>query len=90
MSKNSKGSAAGWIVNILLSLLVLLGFVCFFAVIWYINTYGDMGFDSIMFTLLSGLGGVQDGLVSDYILEGLIPAVICTLISFFIIFFRAN
>ena len=37
---------------------VTIGFVSLFAALWYIDVCGDTGFDSILFTLQSSLGGV--------------------------------
>lgn len=34
---------------------------------WYLLTYGDIGFNSILFTLMSGLGGVESRLVMKFL-----------------------
>ena len=65
------------VLTVILSVIMLICFGLFFAARWYFLTYGDIGFESIMFTMLSGLNGVQSGLVSDYIVKGLIPTVLC-------------
>jgi len=65
----------GWTV------LVFIADLCFFAARWYIRTYGDLGFDSIIFTLFSDLGGVQSGLVWSFCLKALLPTVLCTALS---------
>ena len=57
--------------------LLLLAGLCFFAARWYIKTYGDLGFDSILYTVFSDLGGVQSGLVWSFCLKALLPAVLC-------------
>ena len=64
-----------------LTLLLLLAFVCYFAARWYVNIYGHTGFDSILFTLQSSLDGVQSDLVHSFLLRGLLPAVVCTVLS---------
>lgn len=76
--------------RILLSLLILLGFVCFFAAKWYVDVYGRLGFDSILYTLLSNLNGVQPGLIRSYLKGGLCPALLCTALTCFVLFFRAK
>ena len=69
-----------WTV-VLLTLLLCFAFACFFAARWFVNVYGRIGFDSILFTLQSSLSGVQSDLVRSYLLDGLLPAVCCTVLS---------
>ena len=64
-----------------LSILLLISFVCFFAARWFVTVYGRIGFDSILFTLQSSLSGVQSDLVRSYLLNGLLPALVCTALS---------
>ena len=66
---------------VVLTLLLLFAFVCFFAARWFVTVYGRIGFDSILFTLQSSLDGVQSDLVRSYLLGGLLPAVLCTALS---------
>lgn len=66
-------------------LLVSIACVCFFAAKWYLDTYGRVGFDAILFTLQANLNGVQSGLIRSYLLKGLLPALLfsaalCTLL----------
>ncbi len=70
------------------ALILLLGFLCFFSAKWYIDTYGQMGFDSILYTLRSNLTGVQSDLVESYLEKGLTPALICWTVVFCLLFFR--
>ena len=66
---------------IALTMLLMLGFLCFFAARWFVTVYGRIGFDSILFTLQSSLSGVQSDLVQSYLLRGLLPALVCTALS---------
>ena len=66
---------------VVLTLLLLFAFVCFFAARWFVTVYGRIGFDSILFTLQSSLDGVQSDLVRSYLLGGLLPALLCTVLS---------
>ena len=74
--KESKPARRGGSLSVLLSILLALACLCFFAAVWYTGTYGDTGFDSIVYTLFSDLGGTQSGLVLDFCLKALLPAVL--------------
>lgn len=50
--------------------------VILFADIWYVNTYGHINFDSILFTLTANLSGTSSSLFFLYLLEGLLPALL--------------
>ena len=85
-----KRSALHITLSIVLAVVLLLAFILYFAARWYINTYGDLGFESIMFTLLSGLNGVQSGLIGDYLVDGLLPAVGLWLAVSAVVFFTSH
>lgn len=75
--KRTTNHKAGRVVGTVLSILALgLGLVCIFAAGWYVGTYGDIGFDSIVYTLLSANRGTQSDLVNNYLRYGLLPALI--------------
>lgn len=61
---------------IALSALFALAMIALFADIWYALTYGHVNFDSILFTLTSDLSGTSSALFWDYVLKGLLPAVL--------------
>ena len=61
-----------------LTVLLLFSFLIFFAARWFVDVYGRIGFDSILFTLRSSLSGVQSDLVRSYLMGGLLPALLCT------------
>ena len=73
--KNHLPGTVGW------SVLILAAGLCFFAARWYMKTYGDLGFDSILYTVFSDLGGVQAGLIWSFCLKALVPAVLCTVLG---------
>ncbi len=66
------------LVPALLCLLSFAAMLCFFSTLWYKDVYGDTGFDSVLYTLTGGLGGVQSGLVISFLSGALLPAVLCT------------
>lgn len=68
------------------TLLMMVGFLLFFAARWYLATYGNTGFDSILFTLFSDLGGVESDLILSFLLKAGLPALACTLVAAVLIF----
>ena len=76
--------------NVLLALALLLGSLCFFSAWWYLRTYGNIGFDSVLFTLTGGLGGVSNDLVKSYLSGGLFPAVATAFLVYLFLFFPAE
>lgn len=66
---------------------VLVAFLCFFSARWFVRVYGRTGFDSILYTLTAGLNGVQTGLVSQYLLQALLPSLVCGGLTAFLLFY---
>lgn len=52
-------------------------FLCFFAAAWYVRVYGRIGFDSVLYTLTGGLGGLSEELFVSFLTGAVLPAVIC-------------
>ncbi len=78
-SSNVKRPALGGILLQLgMGLLAFLAWLAFFSTVWYRRVYGDTGFDSVLYTLFGGIGGVQSGLLLDYVFGALLPAVVFT------------
>lgn len=71
----SKKSAFAAVIS---AILIFLGVLCFFSAVWYINVYGKVGFDAILYTLFSNIGGAETSLVYGYLLYAALPAVIVT------------
>lgn len=71
---------------ILCSIPLIFGIACLFATSWYISVFGDLGFESILFTLLSDLSTTESTTVYDYLLRGLLPTVLCSAALLFVIF----
>ena len=85
---NNKTNKNGILGRILLAILLFFAFSCFFSARWYIETYGDLGFDSILYTLFNGLGGVQSGLVAEYFVNALVPSVLVSAVVYLFLFIR--
>ena len=48
------------------ALLLFLGGICYFSARWYTYLYGDMGFNSVLVTLLSGVNGVESTIMESF------------------------
>ena len=60
------------------ALILFPAFLCFFSARWFVNIYGRIGFDSILYTLNSSLGGVEPELLLQYLLKALLPSCLST------------
>ena len=65
---------------ILGSLLVVTAILAYYSAKWYVDIYGQIGFDAILYTLLVDLGGVEKSLVLKYIRGALIPTIFFSVI----------
>ena len=60
------------------ALILFPAFLCFFSARWFVNIYGRIGFDSILYTLTSSLGGVEPELLIQYLLKAFLPCLLST------------
>lgn len=66
--------------RVFFGLLLFVGALSFFAAKWYIDVYGQTGFDSVLFSLFSGVDDVQSGLITAFLEEALFPAAVATVL----------
>lgn len=66
------------IAAVICCLLLFIAFLAFSSAKWYVETYGQLGFDSILYTLFSNLNGVESDLLVRYAKAAIVPTVICT------------
>ena len=71
------------LLDILYAAVLFLGFLCFFSGRFYVSTFGRLGFDSVLYTLSAGLGGVQSGQITRWLLLGFLPSVGLTVLTVF-------
>ena len=64
---------------------LFLGFLIFFSGRFYVSIFGRLGFDSVLYTLTAGLGGVQSGQFTRYILRAFLPTVLSTVLTVFLL-----
>ena len=60
---------------------LFIGYLCFFSGRWYVSSFGRLGFDSVLFTLTSGVSGVQSGQITGFLTQGFLPAVLLTVLT---------
>ena len=68
------------------SLFFVVMLLLYFSALWYIRRFGETGFDSVMFTLLSNMGGVNGDLLGSYVIEGVLPTVLVSALSIYVLF----
>ncbi len=79
-----------YLKNIIIVFAFFLSFLAFFSAEWYVNIFGKIGFRAIIFTLFSPMEGTASGIVYDWLLKGLLPTVICTVLLSLFYFLRFN
>jgi len=71
--------------DIVCASVLFLGFLCFFSGRFYVSTFGRLGFDSVIYTLSAGLGGVQSGQITGWLLRGFLPAILLTPLTYWLL-----
>ena len=66
MRRNNRSKILAVAAGVACLLLLVISLVCFYSANWYVTTYGKTGFDSIIYTLFSNLGGTQYELIVRY------------------------
>lgn len=79
MNANKPSKIKEYLLAFLTVFGLFLGFLAFFSGLWYCEAYGDVGFDSILFTLTNGIRGVGRKLGIWYLLAALLPAIASTI-----------
>lgn len=78
------------LLNILGILLITLSLAAFFAANWYADIYGQMGFDSILYTLTADIKGTDSGLIHSFLSTILPKTLSWSIFLCFILYFRAK
>ena len=71
---------------ILCAIFLFLAALAFLSIHWYFTVYGDIGFDSIVFTLLSPMNGVEQGILVSFLTRVLLPTILFTAIVLLFLF----
>lgn len=70
--------------RVFLTIFTLAGLLCMFSALWYASLFGDIGVESVLFTVLAGFAGVQGGMVASWIFSALVPSLVLTAAFFFL------
>ncbi len=87
---SQKREFSHYLANGVLCLVLLVAYLSFFAAWWYVRVYGRIGFDSVIFTLTGGLGGVNPDLITSFLIGAALPGVLCTVASGLLLFRKWN
>ena len=87
MKTKQKVRAGEFVLKFFMIFGLLIGFLALFSGLWYCDAYGDVGFDSVLFTLTNGVKGVGRKLALWYVLAAALPTLVCTVIASYILVF---
>lgn len=87
-TKKGKKDVARIIVMIVCGILLFVGSLLACAANWYIRVYGDVGFDSILFTLFADMDGVNQGIVWRFISGAVLPALLIAALLMICLFIK--
>ncbi len=85
--KREKRSIAKWVLSISLGILFFLSSLIFFLAKWYTSVYGQVGFDAVLFTLISNQSGVSSAFVLDIIFKTVLPSLLLSVGVGILLFF---
>jgi len=69
---------------------ITLSFAAYYSAKWYVDVYGQMGFDAVLYTLRAGLSGTDPSLVNAYLSSALPKTLILSALFGFLFFFRCK
>lgn len=76
--KHPNRKRRGRAVPIIGALMLLIGGLFYFSARWYEYLYGSQSFNSVLFTLLSGVNGVESSIIVAFFCEVVMMTLICT------------
>ncbi len=76
MKETKKKTSLAWVI--LCGIFSVIGYVLLFAALWFAINFGaDVGFDAVIFTLLADMDGVNTNMVWLFLLQVVLPALLC-------------
>ncbi len=88
--KTAVKTASRVVLQVFFCLLIFLSFIALFSAIWYSRIYGDLGFDSILFTLFANLNGVQSDLIYSWADAVLPPSLFLSALVILLLSFQSK
>lgn len=85
-----RGRLLSYIAGAVCVVLVTVSFLCFFAAKWYAQVYGQLGFDSVLYTLFSDLNGMDSSLIHSFLKAVLPGTLIGSAATCFVLLFRCR
>lgn len=73
MKKNKRNFLGAYIAC---GILITLGVFLHFTSLWYKNSFGDVGFDAVLFTLFTGVEGANTNVVGEFLLQSVLPTLL--------------
>ena len=71
--------------RIFLVFFIFTSLLCVFSAIWYADLFGNIGVESVLFTVLAGVAGVQGGMIQSWFLRAVLPSLLITAVLFFLL-----
>ena len=90
MTKTKRSRILSTILACVSVLFIGLSFAALFAARWYVAVYGQMGFDSVLYTLFSGLNGMDSGLIRSFLAAVVPKTACCTAAATLVLFFTGT
>lgn len=78
------------VVSVLDVFIITLAVVLLWAAKWYLDEFGDVGFDAILFTLFANQTGVDMDIIYSYLKLGLVPAIITSVVIWIPVLYRSK
>ena len=76
------------VLIILSAILILLGSITLISSIWYVLTFGNVGFSAIVFTLLTSKSSAEAGIVWSYLWKAFLPSLVLAVLLFWLLWYR--
>ena len=87
-NKNKKEKSSRWFI--LLGILLAFSYLAFYSARWCRKKYGDIGFDAVVYTMFSDLGGTSKSLILNYVKSVLPSTAVLSAVTAFVLFFYSE
>ena len=78
-------------ISVLICSIVLFsGFITLFSALWFRYIYGNLDFDSVLFTIFGNIEGSESTFLKSYVFNALLPALVSAILLCFLFFLKIN